>query len=372
MGRRCSVFGIVWFWITVVGVVWCGFEFILPALYGDDSALLTLNKAYCLLMLAEMVVNWLLIKLVTSPFEPHMHASYMNLHEKTVQHGGFEIDLSDVTRRGGFDGQSYSLPRSSLPPSVRDQAGALYIVDAEDAESTLRRDVMRDTSTDYGGGSGGGGHGGSSSSSTTSGSCALRTRKLVFPYWAWKPCIVCQTPRPPRTHHCPICGTCVLKRDHHCVFTGSCIGLRNQRYFIVFTFWGCLVTTYCLANSMAYLVLIHVPNNTWWDVFLPVTFIRFSMGYIYFIDLVFLCLLYSVTWFCLTSVAFFREQIKLLRSGITSFEYDNGIKISNAATVRRNIEGVFGKLWLWNFLIPMSFLYSQTDNGVEWPDIKVG
>ena len=49
-------------------------------------------------------------------------------------------------------------------------------------------------------------------------------RRLVYPYWSWKPCLICQVQRPPRVHHCPLCRMCVLKRDHHCFFTGSCVG----------------------------------------------------------------------------------------------------------------------------------------------------
>ena len=49
-------------------------------------------------------------------------------------------------------------------------------------------------------------------------------RRLVYPYWSWKPCLICQVQRPPRVHHCPLCKMCVLKRDHHCFFTGSCVG----------------------------------------------------------------------------------------------------------------------------------------------------
>lgn len=29
-------------------------------------------------------------------------------------------------------------------------------------------------------------------------------------------CKKCDSPRPPRTHHCSICNKCILKMDHHC------------------------------------------------------------------------------------------------------------------------------------------------------------
>lgn len=29
-------------------------------------------------------------------------------------------------------------------------------------------------------------------------------------------CKKCDSPKPPRTHHCSVCNKCVLKMDHHC------------------------------------------------------------------------------------------------------------------------------------------------------------
>ncbi len=35
----------------------------------------------------------------------------------------------------------------------------------------------------------------------------------------------------------PICKRCILKRSHHCFLTNTCIGHRNQRYFLVLSFY---------------------------------------------------------------------------------------------------------------------------------------
>lgn len=47
-------------------------------------------------------------------------------------------------------------------------------------------------------------------------------------------CKICNTKRPPRTHHCQHCDRCVLRRDHHCPWVANCVGFYNHRYFIQF------------------------------------------------------------------------------------------------------------------------------------------
>ncbi|SPP89690.1 probable palmitoyltransferase ZDHHC24 [Drosophila guanche] len=56
----------------------------------------------------------------------------------------------------------------------------------------------------------------------------------------WHYCATCEIMVPPRAWHCRLCRVCSLKRDHHCTFTANCIGHFNQRYFLVFLFYGTL------------------------------------------------------------------------------------------------------------------------------------
>lgn len=56
-------------------------------------------------------------------------------------------------------------------------------------------------------------------------------------------CRRCNTPRPPRAHHCSVCGTCAYDLDHHCIFVNNCVGYGNRRTFLLFVVYataGCL------------------------------------------------------------------------------------------------------------------------------------
>jgi palmitoyltransferase len=67
-------------------------------------------------------------------------------------------------------------------------------------------------------------------------------------------CRKCSQLKPDRTHHCSVCGRCILKMDHHCPWVNNCVGFHNQKFFILFLFYCCLLCFYVLATV--------VPNIT--------------------------------------------------------------------------------------------------------------
>jgi len=50
-----------------------------------------------------------------------------------------------------------------------------------------------------------------------------------------------------------VCKRCIKRMDHHCIFVNNCVGQNNQKYFILFTFYTCIISIYAL-----FLIGIHI------------------------------------------------------------------------------------------------------------------
>lgn len=198
--------------------------------------------------------------------------------------------------------------------------------------------------------------------------------RTAFPYWSWKPCIVCSFYKPPRCYHCPICNVCVLKRDHHCFFAMQCVGLHNQRYFVVFNFWATLLTWFATPQLLYYTHVAVWPVMRWYEAFLPWTLISTLIGWCEGYTLAVMLTDYSMVFFILTTTFFLNDQLRCIDEGLTSFEREGREQTIETQCKSRfdRFACVFGRNQIWmNLLIPYHWASPPTDDGMTWESMKM-
>ncbi|XP_072013790.1 palmitoyltransferase ZDHHC3-like isoform X2 [Amphiura filiformis] len=74
-------------------------------------------------------------------------------------------------------------------------------------------------------------------------------------------CPKCISIKPERAHHCSVCRRCIRKMDHHCPWVNNCVGESNQKYFVLFTMYICLMSLHALGLVVNH--FIHCVKSQW-------------------------------------------------------------------------------------------------------------
>jgi len=310
----------IWFLLCILGLNYIATDHLFAYLYGDDTYTTKVMKVIAWFMSAQMLVNWFLMSFTTS--------TYINTEENNAK----RLEHERLYPQFPSTGVEYSQLKEKRPQF-----------------KTANWAVI----TDY-----------------TSGE-AVRT---AYPYWSWKPCVICSCDKPPRCHHCEICKVCVLKRDHHCFFARNCIGLENQRFFVVFNFWAVLLVLFAIPQVCCYTYLTVWPSMMYIEMFLPLTALLYLGGITPFYILTLVFQIWSLFLFLLLAGSFLWEQYFCIDDGKTSYERENPDQevCSTHVTRTQRFAAVFGKRLIWlNLFIPLHWMFRPTDDGVIWSSVKM-
>lgn len=67
-------------------------------------------------------------------------------------------------------------------------------------------------------------------------------------------CRYCQIIKPREAHHCSTCQRCIIRMDHHCPWINNCVGALNQKYFLLFLFYTCLCSVFCVGTLWLHVI----------------------------------------------------------------------------------------------------------------------
>ncbi|XP_021359730.1 palmitoyltransferase ZDHHC22-like isoform X1 [Mizuhopecten yessoensis] len=191
----------------------------------------------------------------------------------------------------------------------------------------------------------------------------------------WQYCDICKIFRPPRAHHCETCEACILKRDHHCFMVGNCIGFKNQRYFVVLSFYAVIIGFVGVFFQFKYLQQMYYPiSYAWTDFIPPVAFYRWLFGRVDAMSLhvcIMITQVYLEFLFGVLGFLYFTSQMAIIAQGKTLYELAKSIPVRNLNTIGHNFRSVFGDFWILNFFFPMQLIFRQRDDGKTWEGVKL-
>lgn len=173
-------------------------------------------------------------------------------------------------------------------------------------------------------------------------------------------CAECISVKPDRAHHCSVCRRCIRKMDHHCPWINNCVGERNQKFFVLFTFYVSALSFLTLILTVSnFLVCLETDWNT--NLACPVLNKAGKPEPTNLICLVFLS--FAAVLFALFTLIMFCLQAKAIWSdwtGIENLKKENRDRESGCT----NLKSVFGKhvlLWCSPFTAPPERIASTID-----------
>lgn len=161
-------------------------------------------------------------------------------------------------------------------------------------------------------------------------------------------CPKCVSIKPERAHHCSVCRRCIKKMDHHCPWVNNCVGENNQKYFVLFTLYICVISIHALYMGIHH--FINCISQDWQDctVYSP------AATTVFLIFLLFESLLFGI----FTAVMFGSQMSAICydETGIESLKQEHGgwEKTGKWNSIKSVFGHPFSILWFSPFHPPHS------------------
>jgi len=171
--------------------------------------------------------------------------------------------------------------------------------------------------------------------------------KLNLPtgYVVYK-CTKCVAIKPQRAHHCSVCRRCINKMDHHCPWINNCVGEKNQKFFVLFTFYIWLTSSHALC------LVIHrfitCANIGWSNKICTLSRPGVAIGNL-------IGLTFEAALFSLFTAIMFGTQVYSICTDLTGIEQlkgDNQHKVNGKNSKWLNFKSVFGDKFSIKWLLP--------------------